>query len=42
MNINEKSDMKTADKNSELKIKVEEDEKKKESFFIIMIIKQQS
>ena len=39
MNVNEKSDMKTANKNSKLKIIVKEDKKEKESFFTVVIIK---
>ena len=39
MNIDEKSDIKTANENSELKIIIKEDEKEKESFFTIIIIK---
>ena len=39
MNINEKNDIKTENKNSELKIIIKEDKKEKKSLFIVMIIK---
>ena len=39
MNVDEKSNMKTADKNNKLKIIVREDKKEKKSFFTVIIIK---
>ena len=39
MNVDEKSDMKTADENNELKIITEEDEKEKQFLFTVIIIK---
>ena len=39
MNIDKKSDMKTANENSKLKIIIKEDKKEKESFFTVIIMK---
>ena len=39
MNVNKKSNIKTANENNKLKIIVKENKKEKESFFIVVIIK---
>ena len=39
MNVNKKSNIKTADENSELKIIIKENKNEKKSLFIVMIIK---
>ena len=39
MNVNKKSNIKTADENSELKIIIKENKNEKKSLFTVMIIK---